>query len=324
MTSWHKDAANATLLHRLRTAVQEGGRLMIFLGAGLSFGAARLQSRARFDYDRYDSWWPHDFPPGVITPDDDGLPLPSWRWLVNRMFREVSMHAPSDEHDPLRAFFIEEGPLDCAQLFRQTVGEARYKEFLVAQFDSSRYPFIRTTPSHLELVRLDLPLIFTTNYDELIEGAYLDSGQQLRVSISEEQFKARRAENPPRHLVKLHGSIDQPNSIVLTRSDYARARRERQEMLSLLRNEMAQTAFLFVGFSLSDPNFNLLHDDIRLVYGLNVPASYTVQGRRNPVKERYLRSLDVSTVWLDTWNDLPGFLSRINPLSDPSTRAPTT
>ena len=61
-------------------------------------------------------------------------------------------------------------------------------------------------------------------------------------------------------------------------------------MLNFLRSEMVETAFLFVGFSLSDPNFNLLHDDIRLVYGMNAPASYTVQGRRNPVKERYLRS----------------------------------
>jgi hypothetical protein len=38
-----------------------------------------------------------------------------------------------------------------------------------------------------------------------------------------------------------------------------------------------------------------------------------VQGRRNPVKERYLRSLDVNTIWLDSWNALPDFLIRINP-----------
>jgi hypothetical protein len=68
-----------------------------------------------------------------------------------------------------------------------------------------------------------------------------------------------------------------------------------------------------VGFSLSDPSFNAIHDDLRQVYGMNIPASFTVQGRRNTVKERYLRSLDVNTVWLDGWNDLPAFLQRINP-----------
>jgi SIR2-like domain len=309
---WHEDPSNAALLHRLQNVIAEG-RLLVFLGAGLSFGAARLNSRAQFDYQKYDRWWPHEFPFADLMPHDDGLPLPSWPQLINRMCREIVIQSPADEHDSLRTFFIEEGPLDCAQLFRQTVGQANYREFLLAQFDSSRYPFVQSTPSHSALVRLDLPLLFTTNYDELIEAAYLDAGLQLRVSISEEQFKARRAEGPARHLVKLHGSIDQPETIVLTRSDYARARADRKEMLGFLRSEMVATAFLFVGFSLSDPNFNLLHDDIRLVYGMNVPASYTVQGRRNPVKERYLRSLDVNTIWLDSWNALPDFLTRINP-----------
>lgn len=313
MTVWHDDPANAQLVHRLRKVVSERGGLLVFLGAGLSFGAARLNGRITFDYDHYDRMWPHDFRHLDLVADDDGLPLPSWPWLISRMCREILSHSSPDEHTSLRSFFIEEGPLDCAQLFRQTVGEANYREFLLSQFDAGRQPFIRATPSHAALVRLNLPLLFTTNYDELIEAAYAEVGQQLRVTISEEQFRARRAEKPDRHLVKIHGSIDQPESIVLTRSDYARSRAARGEMLGSLRSEMAESSFLFIGFSLSDPNFNLLHDDIRLVYGMNVPASYTVQGRRNPVKDRYLRSLDVNTIWLDGWNDMPQFLARINP-----------
>jgi hypothetical protein len=38
-------------------------------------------------------------------------------------------------------------------------------------------------------------------------------------------------------------------------SDYARAREDRKKILSFLSGEMVETAFLFVGFSLSDPNF---------------------------------------------------------------------
>ena len=48
----------------------------------------------------------------------------------------------------------------------------------------------------------------------------------------------------------------------------------------------------------------------RLVYGMKLPPSYTVQGRLNPIKER---SLGVNTVLLDSWNDLPEFLTRIHP-----------
>nr|MDQ6949879.1 SIR2 family protein [Actinomycetota bacterium] len=87
----------------------------------------------------------------------------------------------------------------------------------------------------------------------------------------------------------------------------------RQEMLASLRHRMSDARFLFVGFSLSDPNFNLIRDDIRDSLGINAPVSYTVQGKHDPVKERYLMSLDVNTVWLDSWNDLPNFLRAIDP-----------
>ncbi|MFI6827597.1 SIR2 family protein [Kribbella sp. NPDC050241] len=140
-------------------------------------------------------------------------------------------------------------------------------------------------------------------------------GETLRVSVTEAQFTAHRRTDDA-HLVKLHGAIGQPDTIVLTGSDYARARAERRAMMDNLRNELAGGGFLFVEFSLSDPNFNTIHDDLRLVHGMNMPASYTVQGRRNSIKERYLRSLDVNTVWLDGWNQLPDFLTRINPRSE--------
>jgi hypothetical protein len=133
------------------------------------------------------------------------------------------------------------------------------------------------------------------------------------VSATEEEFQARRAEHPERHLVKLHGSIDRPDSIVLTRDDYARSRLVRREMFAQLRSEMANASFLFVGFSLNDPNFGILHDDIRISLGMNAPVSYTVQAQQDSVKDRYLGSLGVNTVWLDDWNNMPDFLRRIRP-----------
>jgi hypothetical protein len=184
MTAWHDDPLNARLIVQRRAALDDRGRLLVFLGSGPSFGAARVGGRTRFDYEKYDRWRPFDFPPVDHWPDDDGLPMPSWPMLVGRMCREVALHTSPDEHQSLRKFFIEQGPLDCVQLFRQTVGEANYREFLHAQFDGGRHPFVSTTPSQAALVALELPLAFTTNYDELIEASYLEAGVDLRVSVS--------------------------------------------------------------------------------------------------------------------------------------------
>jgi hypothetical protein len=339
MNHWHEDGLNADRVGQLRASILEDGRVLVFLGAGLSFGAARLSGRAQFD----NEFWGSDpggpgyrqpkrpypnqdlgppFPPNPpyqeVALDDDGMPLPSWPWLISRMRAELKHYCHVDEQASLSRFFRDEGPLDCAQLFRATVGEGNYRKFLQEQFDVSANELVRVTASHKALVDLQLPLVFTTNYDELIEAAYAEAGIALRVSSDEEEFNGHLAQRSSRHLVKLHGTINRPDTIVLTRNDYAGARSTRREMLANLRHQLANSPFLFVGFSLSDPNFNLLHDDIRASLGMNAPLSFTVQGQRDPVKERYLVSLGVNTVWLDGWNDLPDFLRRINPNQDSS------
>lgn len=69
------------------------------------------------------------------------------------------------------------------------------------QFDVRRHPFVRATPAQAALVALQLPLIFTTNYDELIESAHAEAGVAIRVSAHEREFKARVSERPAHHLV---------------------------------------------------------------------------------------------------------------------------
>ncbi len=295
-TPWHGRANNVRLVAELQEALAAGADLLVFLGAGLSYGVDR--GRAAFEVHEY----------------DDGHRFPSWPGLVRRMrarLRDLPEFEPFAES--LDAFFAEQPAIDSAQLFRDRVGEANHVAFLKEQFQTYPADVGRLTRSHLELVRLPLRTMFTTNYDELIELAFRQADQSLRVSVTPAEFIAHRQERPDRHLVKLHGSIDQPTSIVLTRDDYARSRRDRAEIFRFLGDELRYSRFLFVGFSLSDPNFSLVYDDARLALDGALPQSYVVQGHPDPVKEAYLRSLGVNAISLDWWEDLPQFLAAINP-----------
>jgi hypothetical protein len=84
-------------------------------------------------------------------------------------------------------------------------------------------------------------------------------------------------------------------------------------MFRHLAAEARFTTFLFVGFSLADPNFNLIRDEARMVMGDHLPRSYLVQQRVDPVTVRYLRSLGVEVIELFSWNYLPRFLQDVNP-----------
>lgn len=293
-----KRASELTAELRDRIAA-DAGAIMIFLGAGLSYGVGRQLGRAAFDLPRASL---------------DDRRFPSWSQMIDRMRQELlAAEADADTRSALERFFGEQDPLDTAQLYRQRVGEARYQAFLREQFETRSADAEALTPSHQALVQLPIGKLFTTNYDRLIELAYQRWGGDLTVATTPEEFLAQEVDRPRPHLIKLHGDIEQPRTIVLTRDDYAGSRLARAEMFRHFEQQARFSSFLFVGFSLRDPTFNLLRDEARMVMGSNMPASYLVQEHKDPITEEYLAHIGVQVIELFSWNELPRFLHQLNP-----------
>jgi hypothetical protein len=277
---WLIDEPDGEHVDNLRMQIaKDRASVLIFLGAGLSFGVGRYLGRASFE--RPSSW------------DDERFP--SWPDLIDRLKRELVAGADKATQHSYDRFFTYNDYTDCAQLFRSAVGDQRYFEFLRNQFRTEEEDASRLTPSHAELVRLPIPELFTTNYDELIELTFRHHGVELAVSSTVEEFRAHQPVRPERHLIKLHGTISREETIVLTRDDYASSRRSRLQMFEHLSHEVHYASFLFVGFSLTDPNLSVIRDDARLAMGDDMPASFLAQQQPDPIVRRYLDSLDVRT-----------------------------
>jgi hypothetical protein len=323
---WLRSPGNRANVERLRSRLaSDDGRVILFLGAGLSFGASRGGRKRLAERDRWGQLRHHDGdhgpdgePPEVITNDDD-KPFPTWSRLKSRMRAQLANL--NEDQASLNRFFRDSDPLDSAQLYRNLVGEPNYFDFLRSQFQpGSGDSWI--TPSHEELVALELPLLITTNYDDLIEQAYTRHGRALTVSSTADEFIAHLHPEPESHLIKIHGSIDRPMTVVLTREDYARARLERKRIYDHLKFDVERSTYLFVGFSLSDPNVNILLDDARLETGGALPPAYTVLGEYDPISDSYYRSMGVNVIWIDTWDRLPSFIHAINPKYDLASATP--
>lgn len=295
-------------------------RVVLFLGAGLSFGASR---RGRKSLAERDFWGVADSggtadddsneqEASEIIINDDAEPFPTWSRLKSRMRQKLSLIRDRDQAS-LNRFFRTSDPLDCAQLFRNVVGDTNYFQFLRQQYRPESPVDYWITPSHDALVELDLPLLFTTNYDDLIERAYTHHSKSVTVSATADEFIDHSHPVPERHLVKLHGTIDRVDTVVVTRDDYAKARHDRRRIYEELRLDVAKTTYIFVGFSLSDPNVNILLDDARLETRGQLPPSYTVQGRYDQTIDDFYRSRGINVIWIDTWDLLPSFLKAVNP-----------
>jgi SIR2-like domain len=112
------------------------------------------------------------------------------------------------------------------------------------------------TPSHQHLRSLAINEIWTTNYDPVIEAAIPEAVVVASDKTIHNIASRRRA------IIKMHGSIapsgtwEQPP--VITRSDYELYESRHPRTWTVLRSSYMSRTMLFLGFSFSDPNIEIL------------------------------------------------------------------
>lgn len=122
-----------------------------------------------------------------------------------------------------------------------------------------RRGFFRLLPYLGELNRL----ILTTNWDDLLEMAFREAGERY-VAIRRDRELPYMAATP-HTIVKLHGDFTEPDTLVVSDTDYALARNAISRpaglagsLWGMVGTLLAQYSCIFVGYSLSDPDMNLL------------------------------------------------------------------
>ena len=119
----------------------------------------------------------------------------------------------------------------------------------------------RVSLTHQLLASLPVTEAATTNYDVLFEKAWDDAGRRHAV------LPRQSVRDAPRWLLKLHGSIDDPDRIVLSRDDYLRFEGEGVALAGVVQAMLLTRHMLFVGYSLSDDNFHRLVHQVRRAVG---------------------------------------------------------
>lgn len=202
--------------------------------------------------------------------------LPDWATLLEAPRRAVGVPELADF--PLMAEYISRSP--------QIGAEALYVHVLEAICDADTGG---TAEIHRLLSRLPVNEIWTTNYDQLLERACPGAS----VVISDDDV--RLIGTVERTIIKMHGSIDAgpPRSWarppVLTRTHYETYEDDWPRTWALLRASYLSRTMLFLGFSFTDPNVELL---LRLArrHGTSVfDRHLTVMKQPHPSDQNALR-----------------------------------
>lgn len=150
------------------------------------------------------------------------------------------------------------------------------------------------TELHESLLRLEPDILITTNYDRIFERAS-QNGYNVHRYDSSTLASDVRGGNPV--LIKVHGSVDSAEELILTRSDYSKLRREGAQVLEVVEALFLTRTALFVGYSFNDPDIHLILENI-LGARDSVPAHYLLTSSSTPeyVKQNYAYSYGTATI----------------------------
>lgn len=114
--------------------------------------------------------------------------------------------------------------------------------------------------AHRALASVEPHTVITTNYDDLYESAWREAGKDLEKVVRPEQLPRIRQASP--RLIKLHGDLETPNEIVLTRADYRRWQREAGGLEAKVVATLQESMCVFVGYGVGDEN---LYDILNII-----------------------------------------------------------
>lgn len=201
---------------------------------------------------------------------------------------------------------------------RQTLIEAMRREV-------NKDGIIPSPALHM-LAALPFPIIITTNYDNLFDRALSKArtkeGKEKQPVIRvyrpdwndrPDSVPAEPTEETP-ILLKVHGTFDQPDSVVVTEEDYLHfvqkmSNNDVHPIHFRIRSKMMDWPVLFIGYSLRDYNFRLLfrtlrwqlpEADMRLYYSVDPKPDGVIA----LVSQRNTR-FNVSFVRSDLWDFVP-------------------
>jgi SIR2-like domain len=176
------------------------------------------------------------------------------------------------------------------------------------------------TPGYAELARLPVDDIWTTNYDCLVEKAI----PGISVVASDADLKERRRLGR-RRAMKMHGSLTMAQPLgwkappVITRRDYEEYEGKYPRLWAALRATYLTRSLLFLGFSFTDPNIDVLLRLSRTLLRVGAPEHFTVMRRPSEPDESRLYELQVADLeksgvavhQITEWKELDPLLGRL-------------
>jgi NAD-dependent SIR2 family protein deacetylase len=132
--------------------------------------------------------------------------------------------------------------------------------------------------------------IVTTNYDSLIESAYTRLGiTRLPLTNQDRSTISALLPNNESFLLKIHGDIQKPETMVFTWQEYAERIYENSGLMQFLEQLFSTRSVVFIGTSLGDTYIRLLLERVRRNTFAGAPQHFAILSNVGRIRSRLLR-----------------------------------
>lgn len=159
---------------------------------------------------------------------------------------------------------------------------------------------IQASEIHRLIVHARFHSIYTTNFDRWLEAAH-DAYGKPYIKVANVRDLATLAESKARPIIKFHGDLDDPDSMVLDESSYFERLGFESPLDLKLRADLLVYPVLFIGYSISDINIRLLFWKLAKLWqppldARDRPPSYLFWHLDNPVADAVLADWGIQVI----------------------------
>lgn len=206
----------------------------------------------------------------------NGNPLPTWKALLSELLeycidKRIIFSVSTND---LKQMIKNNNLIMVAQEIQETIGKHDFGEFLQQIFrDKNVIP----SSTHRLLPKIPFRSILTSNYDNLIEGAYtLHNSGQIPNKFTQDDLL--NISSPLRkeefYIFKIHGDFDRPSSVILGSRDYQKLFFRSPEYRQFLETIFSVYTVLFIGYGDSDPDLNNILDRLSTIFDRTLDKHY--------------------------------------------------
>ncbi len=230
--------------------------------------------------------------------------LPTWQELVMQLIDRVRDAGTVSESEIEEiASLLEAGDLlILADFCRERLGKHDFAEYLGKALSDTN----RSSRIHRLLAGIPFRAAITSNFDPFIEN----SRKGVRVILPETMdrlggvgVEGILSDQGVFPVVKIHGSYDAVDSIILTHGDFRDALFKMPMYRQFLSRLFTDVTIFFYGYALKDPSVDFVLQELMTLYEGRTRPHYALMPNPGTIKREYLRrGYNIRIIPYELWN----------------------